>query len=247
VLSNLFGIYPFDVREPELHGRDNFACGLCGVAIPGGNESTNTMAILPCPENHNFHVGCVMSFWDREGKYTHSCPLCGKTPLITHERLGMHPNDDDPYFNTADPTFVNNPFGFIIRQAVPPDLQPVGAYDIPSRGSDHRYWARENALAAAVANAPVSWRGEAVTDEVLARSGGDDEFARVVRSLGHRWRVRNMDLLQSEDYAMEDAYDAARFSPSEEAAWLRMVRRRRDRNRRRRIALAGEGLRRYER
>jgi hypothetical protein len=187
-----------------------------------------------------------MAFWDREGKYTHSCPNCGRTPLMTHERLGMFRNSDDPYFNTAHSTFVDNPFGYIIRHPELPNRTPIGDYDIPPRGSNHPYWERENLLLASVVNAPLNWEGEVVTEEILERRAASRELDSVVRHVSSMWRVQNMALLQSDDYVMEREYDSARFLPSQEVAWLRARRRRRDRARRRRIRRAGEGLTRYK-
>ena len=64
---------------------------------------------------------------------------------------------------------------------------------------------------AAICHSQVTWRGETVDEESLASTAqGDSPLARMVRNLGHRWRLQNMDLLQSEDYMMEDAYDSAR-------------------------------------
>ena len=246
LLGNLFGILPYDINEPDLRGQNPFMCGICHNVATGGNEPTNTMAILPCTSRHSFHLGCVMPYWDREGKYTFSCPTCGKAPPISHERLGMHPNCDDPYFNTAHSTFVDNPFGYIIRHAIPPNLTPIDSYDIPPMGSNHRYWERENLLLALVRNAPLNWEGEIVGAEVLARGGGMEGLDSMIRHIGSRWRARNIDLLHSEGFVMEGTYDAARFAPSQEVAWLRMRRRRRDRIRRRRIAETREGLTRYK-
>lgn len=183
-----------------------------------------------------------MSYWDQDGKYTHSCPICGRAPPITHERLGMYPNNDDPYFNIAHPTFVNNPFGYITRHAVPPNLTPIGNHDF---SLSRRYWERENILSAAVMDAPLKWEGEIIDIEALARRDGRREFVNMSGRIGNRWKLRNFDLLHSAGFVMEGEYDAARFLPSQEVAWLRMRRRGRDRIRRKKLADAGQGLIRY--
>jgi hypothetical protein len=91
----------------------------------------------------------------------------------------------------------------------------------------------------------LNWEGEVVTEEILERRAASRELDSVVRHVSSMWRVQNMALLQSDDYVMEREYDSARFLPSQEVAWLRARRRRRDRARRRRIRRAGEGLTRY--
>jgi hypothetical protein len=243
--GNLFGISPVDVTYLRDRQKDLLACVLCNRAIQGGNEPTNTIAILPCPHRHAFHLGCIMKHWDLEGKYVHACPKCHIAPHLTHERLGMVHGGDEPHFDTSATTYVDNPFGYIIRPVEPPNIQRIQNYDIPSRLTNARYWQRENLLAAAVENATVSWRGQMVTPEVLERRSGDAELDRMVRSLGHRWRLRNLDRTLADGYETEHAYSSARFAPSEEVAWMRMMRRKRDRNRRNKIAEAGEGLSRY--
>lgn len=244
IRGSLFGIYPFDISEPMVQEHKMFQCGLCDTVSSGGDGPVNTFLVLGCPDKHIFHVSCVMEIWDQEGKYTHSCPTCRHTPEISHSRLGMYPNNDDPCFDTSDPTFVDNPWGYILKHPNHPEKIPVEHYDMPLPSSGALYWVRENLQAAMIDRAQLKWVGESMTDNEF-ESPSNREHHPVARQVSRSWLLQNMDLLQSEGYEMEDWYDSARFAPSVEVAWLRAQRRKRDRKRRRKIEEARQGLSRY--
>jgi hypothetical protein len=250
VRPNLFPIWPRDVQAKHIfNGLNYYSCQLCREEVKGGDEPVNTMAILECSNNlHIFHFGCLLEFWDQEGLYNQDCPKCGLTPRLPHVRLGMYQDPEDPVFNTAHPTFVDNPYGWVHRPLNRGESIDLDTYDVPTRfrNGHHPYWRQEHALTAAVANAPVTWERREMTDTLAAEEeSGDQAFDRMVRELGHRWRMRNIDRLADDDYVMDDAIESVRFAPSQEAAWLRMMRRRRNRTRRYEIEEAGEGMTRY--
>lgn len=249
IRANLFGIWPRDIAGDHVFGGvDFFYCKLCHEQTKGGDELTNTMAILDCAGNlHVFHFGCLLEFWDQEGKYTHDCPECGMIPTLPHVRLGMYPDPEDEVFNTSHPTFVDNSYGLVHPPLEPGELMDLDNYDVPPRYHDnYRYWRQEHALSTVISDAPIAWKRREMTDNLAAdEESGDQRFDRLVRDIGHRWRMRNLDRLASEDHVMDDAFESVRFAPSQEVAWLRMVRRRRNRIRRYDIQDAGEGMSRY--
>jgi len=193
-----------------------------------------------------YHIGCIMQYWDKEGRYLYRCPECKFSPKLSHELLGMVKGCDNPIFDTDDPSFVDNAFGYVVH----PRDRARGLYDIPDRstetGNRSKYWQRERALAAAIDDSPLAWGGETITQRVLERKMESRALNRMVSKVGREWRRRNLHVTQAEGYVMPTTYQGAHWEPSKEVAWLRRLRRKRDRQRRERIYKNRAGLWRYD-
>lgn len=78
VVGNLFGFHPWDNSEaPD----DSFKCGICQNTFEGGESHDNSYAMLHCKESHVFHLGCILSYWDREGKCKRKSLIFGASPI----------------------------------------------------------------------------------------------------------------------------------------------------------------------
>jgi len=171
VASQLFGFGPVDLSTMQAQAQFQ-SCGLCSVAYSGGATHDHSVAVLRCHPFHNFHLACIIAYWDHPNKYLHSCPTCGNSPTLNHERIGL---SDDPAQNAKNNGIFDpnkEEFVYNLWNYNPPDsyLKPVGSqerqdasrkvfYDLPNKPNQihggappgltaellaPRYWVREN-------------------------------------------------------------------------------------------------------
>ena len=182
--------------------------------------------------SHKFHLKCIFDYWDHRNHYQHTCPICGLSPLMKHDQVGMTPGSKKPSYNTSNPSFVHNLFGY---DPTPP------VYDIPTRVTgphpDNRYWELENEY---VRTYTDPWTLRWDTGRVDRRTFTDrtNEYARWAATMTAQLK----NALPGRVGKTTGYYDASRFDTPTEVAYLRYQRRIRDRNRRARIASEGRGV-----
>jgi hypothetical protein len=194
VAFNLFDFHPIDCNDEEKKGPFR-GCGICVKEYAGGDTHDSSVAVLHCKSSHNFHLGCILTFWDQEGKYFRECPECGEAPEINHEKVGIKPEEDETIFNSLDPSFALNVFEyrpkdniFNYMEITEENSETIyrarkNFYDIPPRSStgfeerepdaqeeaNRIYWLRENMHIICTEDEPLQWRGEVEVDPRASR------------------------------------------------------------------------------
>lgn len=189
-------------------------------------------------------------------------------PELSHKRVGIEAGHDHPFYDSLDPSFVHNVYGYdpgrvdaqtailATQTDITPDnaeaiysarkkfydLPPQGSYDPTAQPGDDDmklYWLRENMQALCYMSGEIKWGRFTSRDVHVFRRYRTEErhiWNRFAAGLGSRYQD------QHPPTQGVFAVEASRYDPSYEAAYLRIKRRRRDRNRRERIRASKEGL-----
>jgi hypothetical protein len=231
---NMFSIKPMDATTDwqDLNERALFPpCTVCNKAFEPGNTFNHTIMTLHC--NHSFHLKCIFSYWDESNRYQHSCPTCGLSPPMNHQLVGMSPGNNSPAFDTNNPSFVHNLFGW-----TPPPPNPAGTdFDIPhgQMPGAHVYWEREMTYINTYIETPFKWDAARATH----RPFKDPEVPEV--RFARDATARLMAAMPGTTGTGAAYYDSSRFDVDIEVGYLRHKRRVRDRNRRKRMQGRGVG------